>query len=537
VAVPATLVSKGIHVAIDPLDDLTAGASYEVRVGGNLADLGGTRLAATTVAVTAVDSLGGKAPIPQVLRTRQPGDPGPELSRSGAERNIIAIDKPLIGRELSTVLPAAVAAELGDPKVLGGPIAFTIRRGQRLATTGFNVRLGGEIPEGLSTGDILIEFLTDAGGRMYRNPYQPADQRPENARAPLFVDLSMDVAVYTIDATGNAVIAQTVLGVQATGTAIATEGVLALESVLDGARLARRDAGTDEPRVELITDPAAPSRPTPRRRRSSRPRRRRHERARTRRWSRARFDEPIDLDRRRGGRHPPRDQRPAGAVGAREPRSDDRVRHSQRLAYSTSYNVIPADVADVAGNARRHDADRVRDAHVARHRRTDDRRGSSSRRAVRADRWHRRGRRSLHRWRRSRSAVPTVRARRERTDRRAVQPAGEPEHDDPRDELQYRQRARRGARWRRRVRRGGPRHADPARSGPSSTRAPWATGTRYRLALIPAATPAATRAVRHQRWCREFDPLNGNESGDAGGASLVIDYVGRRRAARGLFAR
>ena len=78
---------------------------------------------------------------------------------------------------------------------------------------------------------------------MYRNPHQPGGQRPENDRAPLYVDLSFDVAIYAMDPEGNAVLTQTVLGVQATGTAIATDGVLAIETVgCDGARPARRHA-------------------------------------------------------------------------------------------------------------------------------------------------------------------------------------------------------------------------------------------------------------------------------------------------------
>ncbi len=90
---------------------------------------------------------------------------------------------------------------------------------------------GGEISVGLTTGDIFIEMLTDAGGRLYRNPHQLPDQRPENERAPLYVDLSMDVAVYAVDPKGNAVLTQTVLGVQAAGTAVGSDGVLAIETV------------------------------------------------------------------------------------------------------------------------------------------------------------------------------------------------------------------------------------------------------------------------------------------------------------------
>ena len=190
-----------------PIDDLTAGEPYTLRLGNQLADLGGQPVAPTTVTFTPAQTARGAAPIAQVLRTRQAGDPGPARRARAPTPNVIAVDKPLIGSETSTMLPATLAAELGDPKALGGPIAFTIRKGQRLlgerASTSSSA---AQIPSGLTTGDIMIELLTDAGGRLYRNPYQPDDQRPENDRAPLYVDLSMDVAVYAIDPTGNAVL-------------------------------------------------------------------------------------------------------------------------------------------------------------------------------------------------------------------------------------------------------------------------------------------------------------------------------------------
>ncbi|MEJ7600787.1 MAG: Ig-like domain-containing protein [Kofleriaceae bacterium] len=183
--VPALVVAQGIHASIDPLTDLAPGRRYEVRAGAGIRDLGGRALAPATASLMPLDS-GASAPVIQVARTRQPGDPGPDRSRSGAEPNVVAIDKPLIGRETVTMLPGTMQIELGDPKALeehGDAIAFTIRRGQRLAMTGLDIKLGGEIPAGLATGEIQIELLTDANGRLYRNPYQPAEQVPR-MRAP-----------------------------------------------------------------------------------------------------------------------------------------------------------------------------------------------------------------------------------------------------------------------------------------------------------------------------------------------------------------
>ncbi|HET7502779.1 MAG TPA: Ig-like domain-containing protein [Kofleriaceae bacterium] len=351
--VPASVLASGIHVSIDPIADLAPGRPYQLNVGAQLADLGGQHVAAMAIPLTPRGT-GADHPIPQILRTRKAGDPGPADSRAGAERNVIAIDKPLIGKESSPVLPSVLAAELGDPKALDGPIAFTIRRGQKLRATGLDVKLGGELSVGLSTGDIEIELLTDGGGRIYRNPYQPADQRPENLRAPPFVDLSMDVAVYAVDPAGNAVLTQTVLGVQATGTAIATDGVLDIESVvaMDLDLLGAARAPTNLV-LELITDPAAQV-----------------EADRTAPSLVATmpggaeaevpvdagieliFTEPIDLERARDGGV--RLETAAGQAVASVIESHGAslvIRPVAALAYSTSYRVVLDDVADLAGNA------------------------------------------------------------------------------------------------------------------------------------------------------------------------------------------
>ena len=349
--VPATLVSNGIHASIDPKTDLTAGAMYTLRLGNQLLDLGGQPLPPTTVAIIPTASRGA-TPVNQVLRTRQEGDPGPSESRSGAVPNEIVMDKPLIGREITRLQPSALAAELHDPKALGGPIAFTLRRGQRLDASGLDIKLGGEIPSGLTTGDLHIELLTDAGGRLYRNPYQPADQRPENANAPLYVDLSLDLAIFATDETGNATVTQTVLGVQATGTAIATDGVLAIEQVasMDMALLGVTAAPTNMV-MELITDATAsvPADSTAPALVSSMPEM--SSELPVDAGIELIFDEPIDIDRVRAGGIRLEDT--AGGVVATTVESHGAaivLRPIAQLGYSKIFRIVFSDVADVAGN-------------------------------------------------------------------------------------------------------------------------------------------------------------------------------------------
>lgn len=265
-AVPARLLSDGIHVSIDPVDDLMANASYMLKIGSGLTDLAGRPVTPAMVTLTPSPSA-ARQPIVEMLRTRAAGDPGPAAAHVAETRNAIAIDSPLIGTSSLAMQPGALAIELGDPTLLDRTVsdrqlsdrlAFTIRRGQRLRASGLDVQLGGVVPAGLATGDILIELLSDAGGRIYRNPHQPVDQRPDNDRSPLLVDLSLDLAIYAVDPEGNAVLTQTALGVQGSGVVIADDGVLDIEAAiaidLDLLGLATT---TTNLALELITDPTA----------------------------------------------------------------------------------------------------------------------------------------------------------------------------------------------------------------------------------------------------------------------------------------
>jgi hypothetical protein len=351
-AVEATIVSDGIHIAVDPKEDLTAGAQYVLRLGNGLVDLGGQAITPISLDFTPTQSRNGP-PVLHALKTTQEGDPGPTTSLSGAPVNVIAVDKPLIGHNESKFLPTTLIGEISDPKALGGPIAFTIRKGQRLTATGMEIKLGGQIPSGLETGEVQIELLTDATGMLYRNPYQDPGQRPENARSPVYVDLSMDVAMFAKDKNGNAALTQTVLGMQATGTAIATDGVLAIETVssmelgLLGVTKAPSNivlslwtnGPGDPPPADMEAPVLASSSPG------------QSEEGAVDGGIELIFNEPIDLDRARAGGIKLEDT-VSGAVATliESHGSAVVVRPLQPLAYSRVYRVVMSDVADVAGN-------------------------------------------------------------------------------------------------------------------------------------------------------------------------------------------
>jgi hypothetical protein len=352
--VPATLLAKNMHVVIDPIEDLAGGSSYTLRINPGVVDLGGAAIeAATEITFDATDTRGEGGLIDQRLRTRLDGDPGPDSTRAGVPGNTVQMIKPLIGAETLTLAGGSVAAQLGDPKVLGGPIPFVIRRGERLSMAGIEVKLGGEIPAGINTGDLEVHFLSDASGVLSRNPWRPGDVIPDNDRAPVYAELRFDIGVTARDATGLVVLSQAVLGVQATGTATATEGVLAIETIasMEMDLLGVTRAPTNMV-LELITDESAeplPDRTSPALI-ASYPADEQLDFA-PGDGVELNFDEPIDIDRARAGGIRLEDAAGGTVPAALEVHGGTVVvRPLVRLDYSTSYAVILDDVADRAGN-------------------------------------------------------------------------------------------------------------------------------------------------------------------------------------------
>jgi hypothetical protein len=327
--VPATVLAEGIHVSIDPDDDLIAGQPYTLAIGAGLADLDGHTVAPIAIPFTPLATRTGPAPIAQALRTQDSADA------------TVTIDHPLIGAISTTLEPSVLLTELSDPTALGGPIAFTIRKGARLHLAPIDVQLDGALPSGLSVGDVTIEFASDADGRMYRNRYRDPDTLPDNDKSPLYVDLNLDVAVYASDPSGNAVLSQTVLGVQATGTAIANDGALTITTVasMDLGLLGIARAPSNFVMVLATDANAAPDADTA---------------APVLLASDATdliFDEPIDLRRANAGGVTLHDG--GGAVVPAVIESHGAaitLRPLVPLADGVSYSLVLADVADQSGN-------------------------------------------------------------------------------------------------------------------------------------------------------------------------------------------
>ena len=148
-------------------------------------------------------------PAIRARRSRAPARAERDRDRQAADRQADA----------RTCCRASLAAELGDPKALGGPIAFTIRKGQRLrADAASTSSSAARSPSGCRPATSRSSCSPTRGGRMYRNPHQAGRPAPrERARAALRRSQHGRRDLRDRSRRATRCSTQTVLGVQATG--------------------------------------------------------------------------------------------------------------------------------------------------------------------------------------------------------------------------------------------------------------------------------------------------------------------------------
>ncbi|MCG8420049.1 MAG: Ig-like domain-containing protein [Proteobacteria bacterium] len=230
--VAGTLMVQGIHLSYDPDDDLTPGSHYRLRLSDGILDLSGESLVPGEFEFIPHDSGGTSGRLKQILNTQPAiGEDGSDSMSSVTGRPINVIEERswLIGEQVVEFYDGNLEAEMADPKTFDTMLPIVIRKGALLRTNGIDIQLGGQIATGLYTGDISLRFLSDASGFLLRNPYRAEDQVPTDEDAPLFAFLVFDVALTATDATGNALLNQSVFSVQATGTATTIDGALSVQ--------------------------------------------------------------------------------------------------------------------------------------------------------------------------------------------------------------------------------------------------------------------------------------------------------------------
>ncbi len=220
--VQAGLLCDGIHLTVDPQQDLDAARKYRLVLGPNLKDFG-RELAKPTVfdlkVIRTSDENGRR--YDQVLAVDPPWTPSgtpPASAVAALPANTGEVFSPLIGSSSVGLFGPTIFAQLGEPKSLGGPIPLVIRKGQRLDLSGLDIRFAGILPTGRKTSTQHLTFLNDAVGFLARNPLRAPTQLPDDEQAPVAVDLVLDAALTAEDLDGNILSNQTVMGIVLHGT-------------------------------------------------------------------------------------------------------------------------------------------------------------------------------------------------------------------------------------------------------------------------------------------------------------------------------
>ncbi len=230
------LLVRGIHLTFDPDADLDPKTNYVVNMTAGITDLGGEAMAPITLNIHPLASASSDGTHPKLALSVSPpanpdGTAGGASALAGVGANSVDTSSPLLGETILGLLPGNAITELADPGAFGGPVIFTLRKGQQLDVSNLVFKLDGELPTGPQTGTNHFLILTDANGSMTRSPLQPQTQVPDDKYSPVTVDMVFDAAQFSDDTLGNAVATQTLLGVHVRGTAIIDNGQLSIETV------------------------------------------------------------------------------------------------------------------------------------------------------------------------------------------------------------------------------------------------------------------------------------------------------------------
>lgn len=270
-AVDGQIVTDGIHLTFDPATTLQAGDDYRFVLTAAVHDLGGEAIAPVTIAFAPRRTAAPDAGLYRLDLIIEPpwldgGVSQPQSGLSPMPANSNLLSAPLVGKNTLGVMSGGLESLVGNPQILGTPIPMLIRRGQRLDLTSMSIRFGGVLEAGLKTGIVHFTMLTDAFGFLKRNPLRAAEQTPDDAEAPVYVDLTMDALVTSEDTHGNVISTQTVMGIHLLGLSTLDGDQLAIEQVgaMDFSTLGINVAPVNlAMRLRTGSRPAVASLPTP----------------------------------------------------------------------------------------------------------------------------------------------------------------------------------------------------------------------------------------------------------------------------------
>lgn len=231
--VDALLLVGRNAISVDPKEDMTPGATYELSVNG-VESVFGEAIAAFTHSTVPQDTTSPTTGERAVLVTNAPPaddslgckDEGVRLSElTGQPINCVPVNSTLLQDKTVSKQQGDVYAELAFTPNFPEVTPLRVKKGGILIGDSLDVLIGGEVPVGFDSGEVTVQIISDATGYLFPNPNAESDQAPKNLR------LFMDVAFSTKDARANGAFTQNLLHLELVGSGLIEDGQLNTDAI------------------------------------------------------------------------------------------------------------------------------------------------------------------------------------------------------------------------------------------------------------------------------------------------------------------
>mgnify|MGYP005749826947 CR=1 FL=1 len=222
--VPANVLASAHFLTLDPNDNLNAGESYTVTFSNQLGSRYGASLDAPFAGAYSFTFTPGNSGPTERMALIAPAS-GEKSVLTGDTVNLVPVIAVLLGDNTQSQQQGDVFAELAFVPNYPDATPLRIARGSTLSGDALDIRVSGEVPAGFDSGDVTVQFITDATGYLLPNPFSNAPDAPRQLR------MKMDIAITTGNPVANAGFTQNVLHLELIGQAIVENGVLTTDAL------------------------------------------------------------------------------------------------------------------------------------------------------------------------------------------------------------------------------------------------------------------------------------------------------------------
>lgn len=235
--VPVRVLASKRLLTLDPVNDLTPGQKYTLKLSSALKSTLGDSLAPGAYAAFEFTP---KNSAPRATTALQAGDSGGGSivsTLTGRAINNVPITSTLLGNDSASQQTGNLFAELAFVPNYPDATPLRVPRGNILTGSSVDVKIVGKVPANLNTGAVKVNIISDANGYMTANPYSNAPDVPRQ------VYLVMDAAMSSENPSANGAFNQNIMHIEVVGTAIVKDGKL----IMDGVGVAELDVlGLDQ---------------------------------------------------------------------------------------------------------------------------------------------------------------------------------------------------------------------------------------------------------------------------------------------------